>query len=109
MTKKRKEDLSAGDEVTWQSHGSTARGKVEKKVTGRRQEAGRTVAASPDDPQYVVRSEKSGKKAVTEEDYAHLRKVIGYVHRHLAQRPAGDVRETKWRYSLMNWGHDPLK
>jgi hypothetical protein len=64
MTKKRKEDLSAGDEVTWQSHGSTARGKVEKKVTGRREEAGRTVAASPDDPQYVVRSEKSGKKAV---------------------------------------------
>jgi hypothetical protein len=49
------------------------------------------------------------KSSLTEEDYAHMRKVIGYVHRHLAQRPAGDVRETKWRYSLMNWGHDPLK
>ncbi|MFP5322678.1 MAG: DUF3140 domain-containing protein [Acidimicrobiia bacterium] len=32
-----------------------------------------------------------------------------HVHRHLAQRPDGDVTETKWRYSLMNWGHDPLK
>jgi hypothetical protein len=64
MTKKRREDPSAGDEVTWRSHGSTARGKVEKKITGRQEEAGRTVAASPDDPQYVVRSEKSGKKAV---------------------------------------------
>ncbi|BCJ50970.1 DNA-binding protein [Actinoplanes sp. NBRC 14428] len=42
-------------------------------------------------------------------DEAHMRKVIGYVHRHLAQRPSGDVTETKWRYSLMNWGHDPLK
>jgi hypothetical protein len=31
------------------------------------------------------------------------------VHRHLAQRPEGDVRETNWRYSLMNWGHDPLR
>lgn len=38
-----------------------------------------------------------------------MRKVIGYVHRHLAQRPGGDVRETKWRWSLMNWGHDPLR
>ena len=42
-------------------------------------------------------------------DEAHARKVVGYVKRHLAQRPAGDVSETRWRYSLMNWGHDPLK
>jgi hypothetical protein len=45
----------------------------------------------------------------TERDYAHMSKVIGYIHRHLAQRPSGDVTETRWRYSLMNWGHDPLK
>jgi hypothetical protein len=64
MTKKRKDEPAVGDEVTWRSHGSTAHGKVEKKVTDRREEAGRTVAASPDDPQYVVRSDKSGKKAV---------------------------------------------
>ena len=37
-----------------------------------------------------------------------MRKVVGYVHRHLAQRPGGDVRHTRWRWSLMNWGHDPL-
>jgi hypothetical protein len=49
------------------------------------------------------------KASLTEPDYAHMRKVIGYIHRHLAQRPSGDVRETRWRYSLMNWGHDPLK
>ncbi|MFI6822534.1 DUF3140 domain-containing protein [Micromonospora sp. NPDC050187] len=42
-------------------------------------------------------------------DFKHMRKVVGYVHRHMAQRPSGDVRDTKWRYSLMNWGHDPLK
>jgi Protein of unknown function (DUF3140) len=44
-----------------------------------------------------------------DDDYAHMRKVVGYVHRHLAQRPKCDVTETRWRYSLMNWGHDPLK
>ena len=44
-----------------------------------------------------------------DDDYAHMRKVVGYVHRHLAQRPTGDVTHTRWRSSLMNWGHDPLK
>jgi hypothetical protein len=43
------------------------------------------------------------------DDYAHMRKVVGYVKRHLAQRPDGDVTDTPWRYSLMNWGHDPTK
>ena len=46
---------------------------------------------------------------LTDADYAHMRKVIGYCRRHLAQRPWGDVTETRWRWSLMNWGHDPLR
>lgn len=45
----------------------------------------------------------------TEDDIAHMRKVNSYVARHSAQRPDGDVTETHWRYSLMNWGNDPLK
>lgn len=45
---------------------------------------------------------------LTDDDYAAMRKVVGYVHRHMAQRPHGDVTETRWRKSLMNWGHDPL-
>ena len=51
-----------------------------------------------------------GTKAAdfTEDDYAAMRKVVGYVHRHSKQRPSGDVSETRWRKSLMNWGHDPL-
>jgi len=49
------------------------------------------------------------KKAdLSEADYAHMRKVIGYIKRHLAQRP-NDVEHSNWRYSLMNWGHDPVK
>ncbi len=38
-----------------------------------------------------------------------MRKVIGYVHRHLKQRPEGDIEDSRWRKSLMNWGHDPLR
>lgn len=44
-----------------------------------------------------------------EQDYEHMRKVTGYVHRHLAQKPSKDPDRSPWRYSLMNWGHDPLK
>ncbi len=44
-----------------------------------------------------------------DDDLAHMRKAAGYVARHSAQRPAGDITHTRWRYSLMNWGHDPLK
>lgn len=52
-----------------------------------------------------------GKKTadLTPDDYKHMRKVVGYVKRHSAQRPDGDVTDTAWRYSLMNWGHDPNK
>ncbi len=47
---------------------------------------------------------------LTDDDHAHMRKVSGYVKRHLAQEPQKeDVESSKWRYSLMNWGHDPLK
>lgn len=45
---------------------------------------------------------------LTDADYAHMKKVIGFARRHLAQRPWGDVTRTRWRWSLMNWGHDPL-
>jgi hypothetical protein len=52
---------------------------------------------------------RTRKGDLTDDDGAHMRKVVGYVHRHLAQRPSGDVRDTAWRHSLMNWGHDLLK
>jgi hypothetical protein len=45
---------------------------------------------------------------LTEDDYGHMRRVVGYIRRHLAQEPANTVT-SRWRYSLMNWGHDPLK
>ncbi|QIP84179.1 DUF3140 domain-containing protein [Streptomyces sp. Tu 2975] len=52
---------------------------------------------------------RTKKADLDDDDVAHMRKVVGYVHRHIAQRPSGDVTDSKWRYSLMNWGHDPEK
>jgi hypothetical protein len=43
------------------------------------------------------------------EDYAHMKRVVGFVRRHTAQRPTRNIETSRWRYSLMNWGHDPLK
>ena len=45
---------------------------------------------------------------LSDSDYDHMRKVVGYVRRHGAQRPA-NIYTSRWRYSLMNWGHDPVK
>ncbi len=45
----------------------------------------------------------------TDDDIDHMRRVVSYVHRHQAQGPKDDVENSNWRYSLMNWGHDPLK
>ncbi|MCS0604337.1 DUF2945 domain-containing protein [Streptomyces sp. LP11] len=62
--KKSGEKLGKGDEVTWKSHGSTTEGEVEREITRRTEAAGRTVDASPEEPQYEVRSAKSGRTAV---------------------------------------------
>ena len=43
-----------------------------------------------------------------DDDHAHMRKVVGFVKRHSAQRP-DNIVTSRWRYSLMNWGHDPMK
>jgi hypothetical protein len=57
----------------------------------------------------IIELLRSKKSDLTEDDYAHMRKVVGYAHRHLAQQPSDDVSDSAWRYSLMNWGHDPCK
>ena len=56
----------------------------------------------------IVAILRKRKAELTDDDHAHMRKVVGYVRRHLAQEPANKV-SSRWRYSLMNWGHDPLK
>lgn len=57
-------ELNKGDHVEWKTHGTTTEGTVEKEITEQTQAAGRTVKASKDEPQYLVKSNKSGKTAV---------------------------------------------
>ena len=57
-------ELAPGDKVKWKSHGGTAEGEVERRITSDTRAAGRQVRASADDPQYLVRSDKSGAEAV---------------------------------------------
>jgi hypothetical protein len=57
----------------------------------------------------IVTLLRTKKADLTDSDYARMRKVTAFVRRRLAQRPHGDVSHTRYRYSLMNWGHDPLK
>ncbi|XVS66471.1 DUF2945 domain-containing protein [Actinosynnema sp. CA-299493] len=53
-----------GDEVTWSSHGQVVHGEVVEEITEDTEAAGRRVRASEEEPQYRVRSDKSGKDAV---------------------------------------------
>ena len=57
-------DFKKGDRVRWKSHGGEAVGTVERKITSDTEAGGRTVRASKDEPQYLVKSEKSGGEAV---------------------------------------------
>ncbi|MEV4411851.1 DUF2945 domain-containing protein [Catellatospora sp. NPDC049609] len=59
-----KKPLRKGEKVTWRSHGQTVHGEVVEKITERTEAAGREVAASVEDPQYRVVSDKSGRDAV---------------------------------------------
>ena len=73
------DDLTTGDHVRWKSHGGTAEGTVQRKITSDTEASGRTVRASKDDPQYEVESERERsdggaqarrpREGLTEEEY----------------------------------------
>jgi hypothetical protein len=57
----------------------------------------------------IVEILKKNKTDYSNDDVDHMRRVVSYVHRHQSQKPEGDVKDSNWRRSLLNWGHDPLK
>jgi Hypervirulence associated proteins TUDOR domain len=61
-------EFSKGDRVRWKSHGGEAVGTVVRKIIADTEAGGRTVRASSDEPQYLVRSEKSGGTAAHKPD-----------------------------------------
>ena len=56
------QEFRRGDRVQWNFRGRIVVGRVRKRLTSRTEIAGQVVAASKDDPRYVVRSEKTGKE-----------------------------------------------
>ena len=117
--------LKRGDKVEWNtSQGTAVRdfkavvnmtpAALEKWLaTGESRAVGMTQgdgseSVGPPSGRRIVELLRKDDADLSDADMAHMRKVVGYVHRHLAQRPGGDVRHTRWRWSLMNWGHDPL-
>lgn len=56
------ENVSKGDKVSWKSHGGEAHGKVVRKQTEPTRIKGHKVAASPENPQFIVETEE-GKRA----------------------------------------------
>ncbi|WP_312490548.1 DUF3140 domain-containing protein [Sphingomonas sp.] len=81
----------------------------ESKEVGQKKD-GSDESVGHDSGRKIVAIKHKKKADLTDEDYAHMKKVVGYVHRHLKQGgPDKDVEHSPWRYSLMNWGHDPLK
>ena len=79
----------------------------ESKSVGQEDESGHIKGR--ESGKHIVAILNKNKADYTEDDIQRIKKVVSYVHRHRAQRPDGDISETRWRYSLMNWGHDPLK
>ncbi len=60
-------ELEKGDKVKWKSHGGEAHGTVEKRQTSRTTIKGHKVAASPENPQFIVKTAE-GKKAAHKAD-----------------------------------------
>lgn len=58
----------------------------------------------------IVSIKRTNKDDLTQDQWDHMARVTGYIKRHTAQGgPDEDPEHSAWRYSLMNWGHDPLK
>ncbi|PSR14902.1 DUF2945 domain-containing protein [filamentous cyanobacterium CCP3] len=57
------QNFKKGDTVSWNTPQGKTIGKVVKKLTSHTEIKGHTVAASDDDPQYLVESDKTGSQA----------------------------------------------
>jgi hypothetical protein len=94
-------NMTAGELETWlgtdESQSVGAGGKGEES-TGH--QSGRAIVD-------ILRKKKAD---LDDDDEQQMKRTVSYVHQHLAQRPSKEsIEDSRWRYSLMNWGHDPLK
>jgi hypothetical protein len=78
----------------------------ESRAVGQKRDGGESVGHASG--RRIVAILRANGKGLSDDDWRHMRKVVGFVRRHRAQEPANTVT-SRWRYALMNWGHDPLK
>ncbi|ABV92544.1 putative DNA-binding protein [Dinoroseobacter shibae DFL 12 = DSM 16493] len=58
----------------------------------------------------IVEIKRTDKSDLSDDQWDHMATVVGYIKRHLSQGgPDTGIETSDWRYSLMNWGHDPCK
>jgi hypothetical protein len=62
------DELKKGDRVEWNTSQGKTRGEVERKLTSETQIQGHKAAATEEDPQYLVKSEKTGAEAAHKPD-----------------------------------------
>ena len=55
----------------------------------------------------IVEIKRTNKDDLTDGQWDHMAKVVGYINRHCAQVPK-EPKDSDWEYSLKNWGHDPF-
>jgi hypothetical protein len=77
----------------------------ESRAVGQKKDGGESVGHASG--RRIVKILRAPEDALDDWDMAHMRKTVGFIRRHRAQEPANMVT-SRWRYSLMNWGHDPL-
>ena len=81
----------------------------ESKAVG--QKSGGDESTGHESGRRIVTILQTKKSELSDDDAAHMRKVVGYVARHTAQRPDksdDELAHARWTASLKNWGHDPL-
>ncbi|GLQ20757.1 DUF3140 domain-containing protein [Algimonas porphyrae] len=58
----------------------------------------------------IVTIKRTKKDDLSDDQWDHMARVVGYIKRHCSQGATEeDVETSNWTYSLKNWGHDPLK
>jgi len=57
------EEYSAGDRVSWNTPQGRTQGRIKRKLTSRMKIGDHEVAASAENPQYLVESEETGAQA----------------------------------------------
>ncbi len=67
-------ELKPGDEVTWNTSQGETEGKVERKITSDERIKGHVANATPENPQYVVKTSKSHKEAIHKPGALHKKK-----------------------------------